>query len=173
MVWVSIIAIIILILSFLGGLKEGVVKHFFSLVALIIAIPLTGLSYRLLASVLAFLPGTNWENFIGFFITLGLITVLLHFLLFLPRRIIQKIWKKGCLFRLLGGILNIFSAAIGFTVFTLVLRAYPIFDWLERWVSGSGILMWLAEHFGFVPAMLPEIFQNAAVLAVSSLTITM
>ena len=47
--WVSIIAIIILILSFLGGMKDGAVKTFSSLVALIIAIPLAGLSYRLIA----------------------------------------------------------------------------------------------------------------------------
>ena len=73
-----------------------------------------------------------------------------------------KIWKKGCFFRLLGGVLNLFGAAIGLTVFTLVLRGYPIFDWLERWVSSSGILMWLVDKFGFVQAMLPGVFQKAA-----------
>ena len=57
---VDIIVIIILILSFVGGLKDGAVKSFFSLLALVIAIPLTGLSYRLLATILSFLPGTNW-----------------------------------------------------------------------------------------------------------------
>jgi len=163
--WIDIIVIIILILTFIGGLKEGAVKNFFSLVALIIAIPLTGLSYRLIASIFSFLPGTNWENFLGFFITMGIISVILHFIFLLPRKFIQKIWKKGCLFRLLGGVLNLFEGAIGLTVLTLVLRAYPIFDWLERWVSSSGILMWLVDKFGFVQAMLPGIFlQQAAPL---------
>ena len=162
--WFDIVVIIILILSFLGGLKEGAVKNFFSLIALIIAIPLTGVSYRLIATILSFLPGTNWENFFGFFITMGIISVILHLIFLLPRKFIQKIWKKGCLFRLLGGVLNLFGAAIGLTVLTLVLRAYPIFDWLERWASSSGILMWLVEKFGFVQAMLPEIFKQAATL---------
>jgi uncharacterized membrane protein required for colicin V production len=162
--WVDIVVIIILILSFIGGLKEGAVKHFFSLVALFIAIPLTGLSYHLIATILSFLPGTNWENFVGFFITMAIISVILHFIFLLPRKFIQKIWKKGCLFRLLGGILSLFGVTIGLSVFTLVLRAYPIFDWLERWVSSSGVLMWLVDKFGFVQAMLPEVFHEAVPL---------
>ena len=160
--WFDIIVIIILILTFLGGLKEGAVKTFFSLVTLIIAIPLSGLSYHLIAKILSFLPGTNWENFFGFFITMAIISVILHFIFSLPRKFLQKIWKKGCLFRLLGGVLNVFGGTIGLTVFTLVLRAYPILDWLERWVSSSGILMWLVDKFGFVQSMLPEVLRNAS-----------
>jgi uncharacterized membrane protein required for colicin V production len=161
MSWIiDIFVIIILILSFIGGLKDGAVKSFFSLLALIIAIPLAGLSYRLLATLLSFLPGINWENFIGFFITFGIIIAILHLIFLLPRKIIQKIWKKGCLFRLLGGFLNTFGAGIGMVVFTLLLRAYPIFDWLERWVSSSGVLMWLVKALGFVQSMLPELFQQ-------------
>ena len=162
--WVDIVVIIILALSFVGGLKEGAVKSFFSLIALIIAIPLTGVSYRLIATILSFLPGTNWENFFGFCITMAIISVILHFIFLLPRKFIQKIWKKGCLFRLLGGILNAFGASIGMVVLALVLRAYPIFDWLERWASSSGILMWLVDKYGFVQAMLPEVFQKAAII---------
>ena len=157
---ISIIVLIILVISFLGGMKEGAVKNFFSLLALIIVIPLTGLSYHLIAIILAFLPGINWENFLGFFITFGIISVILYFIFLLPRKITQKIWKKGILFRLLGGALNLIGTIIGMTVFVLVLRAFPIFDWLERWVSNSGVLMSLVEAFGFVQAMLPEVFRQ-------------
>ena len=66
MILVDILVSIILFFSFFGGLKEGVVKNFFSLIVFIIAIPLTGLSYHLIAVIFSFLPGTNWENFIGF-----------------------------------------------------------------------------------------------------------
>ena len=162
MIWVSIIAVIILILSFFGGLKEGAVKQFFNLVVLLIAIPLAGFSYRLLAALLSFLPGENWENLIGFFIALALISVILHFIALLPRRIIQKIWKRGLFFRLLGGVLNVIHASLFLVVFTLILLAYPIFDWLERAVAGSAILASLVEIFGFVQSMLPQVFQSAA-----------
>ena len=79
MLWVNIIAIIILFFSFIGGLKEGAVKQFVNLLAAIIAIPLAGLSYHLLATVLAFLPGTNWENFIGFFVALAVFIAMVNF----------------------------------------------------------------------------------------------
>ena len=159
MIWVNVLAVLVLCLSFFGGLKEGAVKNFFSLIALIIAIPLAGISYHLLANILSFLPGENWENFVGFFIALVLITVIFHLVFLLPRKFIQKAWGRGVLFRLVGGALNVFNSAIGMVVFTLAVRAYPIFDWLERWVTGSGVLNWLIAHLGFVQALLPEVFR--------------
>jgi uncharacterized membrane protein required for colicin V production len=165
MIWVNLIVVLILILSLVGGLREGAVRQFFNLVALLIAIPLTGLSYHLLANLLSFLPGENWGNFIGFFITLAIISVILHLIALLPRKIVQKIWRKGLFFRLFGGALNVVNASIGMVIFTLVLLAYPIFDWLEWWVAGSSVLMSLVNIFAFVQSMLPQVFQSAAVAA--------
>ncbi|MFC1942365.1 CvpA family protein [Chloroflexota bacterium] len=165
MSWIiDLIVIIILILSFIGGMKDGAVKSFFSLIALFIAIPLAGLSYPLITAILSFLPGTNWEYFFGFFITMGIISIIAHIIFFLPRRITQKFWGKGCLFRLLGGVLNTFSASIGMVVFMLVLMTYPIIDWFEQIASSSGVLIALVESYGFVRAMLPEVFQQAAIM---------
>lgn len=138
---------------------------------LIIAILLAGLYYYLIATILSFLPGTNWENFIGFFITIGIISLILHFIFFLPRRIAQKIWGKGVLFRLLGGGLNVLNAGIGMVVFTLALGAYPIIDWLERAVTNASVLIWLVKLLSFVEAMLPEAFQNAATSVAASLAV--
>ena len=165
--WVDIVVIIILCLSLFGGLKEGAVKQFFSLLILFIAIPLTGQLYYLLATALSFIPGTNWENFIGFFITLAIISVIFHFIFLIPRNFTAKVWKKGLVFRILGGAFNAFGACIGFAVFTLVLGAYPVIDFAARAVADSGVLMWLAEHLSFVQAMLPEVFRNAAGLVVA------
>ena len=49
-------------------------------------------------------------------------------------------------------------------VFALALGAYPIIEWLERAVTNSGVVVWLVEQLGFLQAMLPEIFQDAAPL---------
>lgn len=168
MIWINILAALILFFSFVGGLKEGAVKSFFSLIALIIAIPLTGVSYHLLANILSFLPGENWRNFVGFFVTLALISIILHFVLLLPRKLTQKTWDRGVLFRLIGGTLNTFNAAIGMAVFTLLLQVYPIIGWLERAVTDSSVLTWLVVHLNFVQAMLPEIFQDAAIMVVAA-----
>jgi len=164
MIWVSIFASLILLFSLLGGIREGAVKQFFSLIALLIAIPLAGISYHLLAGLLSFIRGENWENFLGFFIMLAVISVILYFVFLLPRRRAEKDWKKGFLFRLIGAAFNIFNAAIGIVVFALVLHAYPIFDWLERAVSGSGVIIWLVSRLSFVQAVLPEVFRHTATM---------
>ena len=171
MIWVEILVLLVLFLSFFSGFKEGVVKNFFSLIILIISIPLTGLWYHLIATLFAFMPGENWENFIGFFITLGLINAILQLIFLIPRKIVQKMWKKGVFFRLLGGALNLLNAGIGLVVFTLVIGAYPIISWLEKVVINSSILSWLVIQLGFVQVMLPEIFQETASSVITALLI--
>ena len=169
MLWLDILAAIILIISFFGGIKEGAVRNFFSLVVLVIAIPIAGRYYYLIASIISFLQESNWENFIGFFITLAIVSVILRFIFFLPGRLIQKIWKRGLLFRLLGGALGILNASIGMVVFVLAVEAYPVIEWLERIITSSGVLMWLVELLSFVQVLLPEMFRGTAVAVAAGL----
>ncbi len=169
MALVSILAVVILVLSFFGGMKEGAVKQFFSLAILLVAILLAGMSYRLIALILSFLPGGNWENFIGFFIALALASVILHVLTWIPRRIARAMWKKGLIFRLVGGVLNLIQVSIGLTLFTLVIAAYPILGWLEEAITGSGVMMGLLERFSFVAGMLPEVFRSTALAVTNGL----
>ena len=157
---ISILVVAILFFSFIGGFKEGAVKRFFSFVSLIIAIPVAGVSYHLLANLLSFLPGENWENFVGFLISLVIVSIILHLILLLPRKLIQKVWNKGFLFRLIGGVINIFNSVIGMVVFALLIQAYPIIGWLERAVVNSSVLVWLVVHLGFVQSLLPDVFQG-------------
>lgn len=159
---ISLIVIAVLILSFFSGLKEGAVKNFFGLLGLLIAIPLSGLYYRLVAGFLSFLPGEDWENFFGFYIVLTILVIILMLVFLVPRRIIQKIWGKGFLNRFIGGVIGVFYGAVAITLFTLVIFTYPVFDFLARWLAGSGVLAWLVSNLAFVQAMLPEIFEKTA-----------
>ena len=159
---VSLFVLFILLVSVFAGLKEGAVKHFFNLVAVLIAIFIAGLFYHLIAGLLSFLPGENWENFISFFIAWGIVAAILQLAFLLPRRIINKIWKRGLLYRLLGGALSAVNASIGLVVLALAMNAFPIFDWLARWVTGSGVMSSLVNIFGFIQALLPEVFRAAA-----------
>jgi uncharacterized membrane protein required for colicin V production len=159
---VSLFVIFILLVSVFAGLKEGAVKHFFNLVAVLIAIFIAGLFYHLIAGLLSFLPGENWENFISFFIAFGIVVAILQLAFLFSRKLINKIWKRGLLYRLLGGALSAVNASIGLAVLALVLNAFPIFDWLARWVTGSSIMSSLVNVFGFIQALLPEVFRAAA-----------
>jgi uncharacterized membrane protein required for colicin V production len=159
---VSLFVLFILLVSVFAGLKEGAVKHLFNLVAVLVAIFIAGLAYYLISGLISFLPGENWEGFFGFCITFGIVTALMHLAFLLPRRIIQKIWKRGLIYRLLGGALNAVNASIGLVVFALVLFAFPVSGWLARWVAGSSVMSSLVNSYGFIQALLPQEFQAAA-----------
>jgi len=153
----GIIVIFILLVGFIFGPKQGgIVKIASSLIAHLFAIPLAGISYQLLASLFSFLPGDNWDNFVGFFGTKYLIIGILYFLfLFLSRRFMQKDWKKGIFFRLIGGLLSALNSAMGMVTLVLAVQAFPFSAWFERVVSGSSFLDWLVTSLGFIKAMLP------------------
>lgn len=164
MIVVSIIAVLILIFSIFGGLREGGVKPFFRLLATLISIPIAGVSYKGLADILYFIPGKNWENFIAFFVMLAVVNIILYFAFLLPGRALKKAWPGGVFFCVLGAIFNLVNTAIGMVVFALVLNAYPIFDWLERAVSGSNVIAGLVSLFSCVQAVLPEVFRQVATM---------
>ena len=152
----GIIAIIVLLFVFIVGPKEGAVKIASALIAHLIAIPLAGISYQFLVSLFSFLPGDNWGNFVGFFSTKYLIIGILYFVfLFLSRRFIQKDWKKGIFFRLIGGMLTALNSAMGMVTLVLVVEAYPFSGWFEQVVLGSSVLNWLVTNLSFIRAMLP------------------
>ena len=158
---ISIIVVIILALSFFGGLKEGAVKNSFSLLTLLIAIPLTGLYYGLVASFLSFLPET-WANFFGFYIVLTILVVILSLVFMIPKRAIQKIWGNGFFYRLIGGVVGLVYAGVAITLFTIVILTYPVFGFLAQWFAGSSVLEWLVENLAFVQALLPAEFEKTA-----------
>ncbi len=62
---VSIIALVVLFFSLLGGMKEGAVKNLFSLVIHIFAIYIAGFLYHLVATVLSFLPETTGRTLLA------------------------------------------------------------------------------------------------------------
>ena len=162
MVWVSLFVVFILIVSFLSGLKEGALKHFFNLAASLLAIYITGLTYHFVAGLLSFLPDENLENFLGFFITFGIFSAMLQLTFLLPRKLLNVIWKRGVGYRLLGGGLSAVNTSIGLVVIALVLSAFPIFEWLGRWVAGSSVMSSLVQVFGFIQVLLPEEFLASA-----------
>ncbi len=160
MVWIDIIVAVILAFSLLAGFKGGAVTGFFSLLTLIIAIPVTGTFYGSIASFLSFFPDKVWQNFFGFLITLVLVSIILSLIFWIPRHFIKFAWNSGCLFSLLGGIFTLANSAIGLTVLVLLFRTYPILPWLNNVCADSIILTWLVGHLDFVRYLLPEAFRS-------------
>ena len=159
MILINVITGLILVISFVDGFSGGVVKQFFSFVVFIIAIPLTGISHHLIASMLSFLPGDYWSYFVGFFITLIIFTVAFHFAFYLPRKYAMAIFHEGILLGIAGGLISTFKAIIGIVLLLLVFHAYPVIRGLEPALIESGILNWFLNHFRFVQLLLPQTFR--------------
>jgi uncharacterized membrane protein required for colicin V production len=165
MVWIDIIAVLILIFSFAGGLKEGAIRSLLSLISIIITIPITGITYYYMASVFSFMGNSNWSNFLGFFSTFIIISIIFGILLWLPRRFFEKFWNGGCIFSFLGGLFSMIGAAISMALLTIVVNAFPIFDWLQFALNSSTIITWLTGTMSFIQWMLPVIYKTPQFIA--------
>ena len=161
MIWVDVIVVLILFFSFVAGLKGGAVNGFFSLLTLIVAIPVAGTFYGFLASYLSFLPGEDWGNFLGFLITFIVASIILSLIFWIPRHFINFAWNSGCLFSLLGGIFTLANAALGLTVIVILFGTFPVIPWLNNLFADTTILSWLVERLGFIRyLLLPVVFQS-------------
>ncbi|MFC2040505.1 CvpA family protein [Chloroflexota bacterium] len=164
MIFVSLLALFIIVVSTLAGLKEGAAKHAFNLLITIVVIPLAGKIFWQPASWLSFLPGEHLPNFLGFFITLGVLSAISQLVLLIPRKIVQGIWKHLPLYHLLGGVFNFVSAGIGLALLYFVTRTFPFWPWLADAITGAGVMRWAAGLFGFVENLLPAVFQSVGAL---------
>jgi uncharacterized membrane protein required for colicin V production len=147
---VDVIVTVLLVLGFIGGMFSGAVKTFFSLAALVIAAIIAALCYHYVSVLLIFLPMVDWRSFFGFFITLLLIKIIFEILLLIPRGFIKMIWRKGILYRLLGGLFGLLETSIFLAVLALLIQTFPFWNFLEDAVNSSANLEWLVSNLGFV-----------------------
>jgi uncharacterized membrane protein required for colicin V production len=159
--WIDVIVILILFFSFIGGIRAGAVNMIFSLLTTIIAILITGALYGFVANWLSFLPGENWESFLGFLITLVIVSIILALLLLLPRHIIKAIWSGGCASGIIGGVLGLVNSAIGIFILALLIQTYPILEWLRTATVESAVLSSILQSLGFLRFLLPEAFRGS------------
>lgn len=161
MIWIDLIVVLILAFSFFAGLKGGAINGFFSLLIMIIAIAVAGNFYSIPASWLSFLPGQDWENFLGFFIAFVIVSIILSLLFWIPRHFINFAWNSGCVFRILGGIFTLVSSALGLALLVTLFKTFPISPWLNDLLADTTILSWITENLNFVwYLLLPEAFQS-------------
>ncbi len=162
MVWIDVIAALILIFSFIGGLKEGAVKSFFALISLFLSIPLSGFLYGYAVNLLFFIPSETWRNFLGFFGAFIVISIILAIIFMIPRGLLGGIWDKGLLSPLLGGLFSLIGAGISLVLLRIVVHTFPVFDWLDYFLVNSSVISWLTNYLDFIRLMLPEVFWRGS-----------
>jgi uncharacterized membrane protein required for colicin V production len=157
---VDIIVTLILIFSFIGGLKNGAVKELFSVLCTLTAIFISGAVYGLLVSLLQFISDFNWRSLLGFFITYVIVSIVLFLIVLLPRKLLEGLWRGGILSSALGGIFNIMNASIGVVLFCTLLQAYPGLPFVSDAIGSSGMVSWLMRYLQFVQLLLPVSIQR-------------
>jgi len=162
MIWIDIILIIILVFSFLAGVKAGLINSLFSLVIFLIALVVAGFYYVFVSSLLSFLPGENWSKFFGFVIAIVIVSIILSIVCVIPRALLKSIWNGGGFFGLVGGVFNLFNTSIGFVVFIILLQQYPIIPYINNLFDRSYILTWLTSNLGFIYFLLPVTFRSVS-----------
>jgi len=162
---IDVIVALVLIFSFLGGLKEGAVKEFIGLLAFVIAIPLAGLFTGFISGWLSFVADSTWRAFLTFLLTMGIIIILLHLIFWFPKNLLDKVWSGGFLWSLLGGVFGLADAVLGLVLTVILLRTYPVFPWLNDILGSSNILNWLVSSFSGVVNLLLKTVSLAAMNA--------
>ena len=158
---VEVIVTILLVFSFIGGMFAGAVKAFFSFLALILSVLIAALCFQYLAAVLGFFSTGYWQGFFGFFIILLVVKIIFEILLFLPRQFIKAIWRKGILYRLLGGFFGLVETSLFLAVVALLIQTFPFWTFLEDAVNSSVTLEWLITKLGLVHWLLLGTLENA------------
>lgn len=147
---IDLIVALVLVFSFLGGLKEGAVRGFFGLLAFIIALSLTGAFTAYFLGWMSFVPDHLWRAFFTFLVTMGIITIILHLVLMLPRHLLDKVWNGGFIWNALGGIFGVVNSALGLVLMVILFDIYPVLNWLSDLLTASNVLNWLVSSFGSI-----------------------
>jgi uncharacterized membrane protein required for colicin V production len=162
MVIVTIVAALILIFSFIGGLTQGLVKSFFSVITFVIAVPVAGLYYQSAAGWLKVINNQAWQNLLGFFIIMAVASIILSLICFLPRKILDTVTHEMPGLRIIGGLLNLLGAIMGLIVLTCLISVFPVWEWLRLSFHDSGLISWLMAHFALFQSLLPELLRMPA-----------
>ncbi|MCX6006469.1 MAG: CvpA family protein [Chloroflexi bacterium] len=165
---VDITVVLILIFSFIGGLKGGAVKEFFKLLAFIVAIPLTGVFYGYVVSWFSFVGDSTWRTFLAFLLTMGIIMILLLLIFWLPRHLLEKVWNEGFFWSLLGGVFGILHSALGLVLLVSLIDIYPVLPWLDDLFISSNVLNWLVNTLGiFIMTLLKSTHLTGLTASIS------
>jgi len=163
---VDIIVVLILIFSFIGGVRGGAVKEFFGLLAFLIAIPLASMFFKYLLSWFSFVGDSTWQSFLTFLLTMAIIIIIIYLILWIPRNLLEKVWSGGFFFGFLGGIFGLLNSALGLVFLVSLFDIYPVFPWLDDIFVTSGVLNWLVNACGaFIMTLLKS--SNLTGLAAS------
>lgn len=147
---------LLFLLTLVTGYREGLARSSSSLISSLLGFFFAGKTYSVMAGVLSFLPGTGWENFIGFFVVALFFNVVIGLILIPVRVRYDRKTEKSFSTNLAGSLIGVINLAIGLTVFALAVKVYPLTGLLEEVVNESSVFKELTGNFGFIRLLLSD-----------------
>lgn len=146
----DIIVALILVFCFIAGFREGAPKEVAGLTAFILSLVLTSFFIGFVAGWLPFIPDYTWRSLLSFLLTFGIIIIVLHLLLWIPRHLLEKAWTDGFIWSLMGGVLGFTNGMLGLAMVVKLFSYYGVWPWLNEMLNTSRILNLVDWVFGGV-----------------------
>jgi membrane protein required for colicin V production len=153
--WLDIILIVVLALSILNGLVQGLIRTAFGLAGLVLGIFLAGRYYVAFGNWLP-IANTDIANIVAFAIIFIVVMVAAGIIAFFIRRIISLV-MLGWADKLLGALLGL---VLGGLLCAAALAVCVKFGLGEGTIQGSGIARLLLDWLPVVLALLPSEFDG-------------
>ena len=153
--WVDIVIIVVIVLSGIAGLRQGIIRTAFGIAGLIGGIVLAGRYYGELAALL-FPAGATWANIAAYAIILLATLLVAGVIGWLVAKLVHFA-ALGWLDRLVGFIFGIvMGGLLCAAVLAILLKYYPS---TGATISQSVIAKFLVEEFPLLLALLPKEFD--------------
>ncbi|MFH1625904.1 MAG: CvpA family protein [Pseudomonadota bacterium] len=136
--WLDIVSIVIVAISMIFGLKRGLIKEIFTLLALILGVVVATRVYSQGAEILGgVIHNPNAAKIVSFIVIFFLVAALLTVIGIFLRNLIRLI-QLGWIDRLGGTLFGFLRGAIIVGVGLVFITRYPILG-SEKWVQGASL----------------------------------
>ncbi len=154
--WLDIVIIVIILISTLRGLKDGLIKTLLSLAGLIVGVILAGRYHAALAERLTFIPQSSLANIVAFAIILVVVILIASIVAAVLRWTVSMV--------MLGWLNHLGGAAFGFITGAIfcgaLLAVWVKFLGTQGPVAGSALAPLLLDRFPMILALLPKEFDR-------------
>jgi len=157
--WLDIAIIVVLIVSFLGGLMRGIIGTVLPLAGLVVGIWLAGSYYGTVAGWLGGdIENEGWADVAGYAIIVVLVLLASWIVASILRRFISLIFM-GWIDRLAGAVFGFLLGAVLIGAALAALLKFQVFG-VGNVIDDSGLAAVLLKYFPVVLELLPEQFES-------------
>ena len=158
--WLDIVIIVVVLISIVFGLKRGLIREVFALLALIVGIIIATRSYPEGAKILShFINNSNVAHLLSFIVIFFFVGAFFIFTGILIRKLIQ-IAQLGGVDRLGGGVFGFLRGGIIVGVALVFVTKYPVYG-SEKWIKDAVLAPFFIHFIESLWRLIPtELFKS-------------